>query len=243
MKALFQFIVFMPLLDLSNFFYWPTYICHNAWWVGDAKRWLHVIDRSLIPFVFEGRKTVTSSSQEASPSFDSITWGSRVSGADSLTHYPVLEQWHTSLKILFIYWISKHPSVYWNTVKSVSNTKQKHNFPLNWSLFFLDWQIHIKKKKSFFYIYFCQFCGKTLLVEVQGSGVQVIFSLTQAAFGLQLFAQTIRCWTSPAERDILVIVQKWLFSLPSDVCFPQQSSIHLLAVLMVLLWFFWSLKT
>lgn len=143
MKALFQFIVFMPLLDLSNFFYWPTYICHNAWWVGDAKRWLHVIDRSLIPFVFEGRKTVTSSSQEASPSFDSITWGSRVSGADSLTHYPVLEQWHTSLKILFIYWISKHPSVYWNTVKSVSNTKQKHNFPLRWSLFFLDWQIHI----------------------------------------------------------------------------------------------------
>lgn len=134
-KAVFQFIVFMPLLDfLICFTSQPTY--HNAWWVGYAKWWLHVIDHSLFPFVFEGRKTVTSSSQEASPSFDSITLGSRVSGADSLTCYPVLEQWHTSLKILFIYSISpEDSSVCWNTVKSVSNTNHKQNFPHNLSFF------------------------------------------------------------------------------------------------------------
>lgn len=54
-KAVFQFIVFMPLLYfLISFTGKPIY--HYAWWVGYAKWWLHVIDRALFPFVFEGRK-------------------------------------------------------------------------------------------------------------------------------------------------------------------------------------------
>lgn len=64
------------------------------------------MDHSLFPFVFEGRKTVTSSSQEASPLFDSIAVDFRESGAGSPTRYSALEQWHTSLKILFIYSLS-----------------------------------------------------------------------------------------------------------------------------------------
>lgn len=71
--------------------------------------------------------------------------------------------------------------------------------------------------------------------------VQVFPGLTQAAF---VCSPLLR--PSEVERlqlkEILLLCRNDCVLYP-DVCFPQQSSIHLLAVLMVLLWFIWSLKT
>lgn len=77
-------------------------LCYHAGWVWWGKWWLHVIADTPVQFLLSKQlHPLHGWCSMLHPLRTASLWALGCRGADSLTRHAVLEQWRTSLKILF----------------------------------------------------------------------------------------------------------------------------------------------